>query len=68
MDDAPHNPPPRCAKHNLAMLWYNIDKRGGGRFAKYRCAICVADAKIKVDRECENWRRHASKRYRVAAQ
>jgi hypothetical protein len=66
MNDVPRNPPLRCAKHNLLMFWYG----GYGRrqAPKYRCAICVADAKIKVDRECDNWRRHASKRYHAAAQ
>jgi hypothetical protein len=63
MDDVPRKPSPRCAKHNIAMAMY-----GGFRRLKYRCPICVADAKIKVDRECENWRRHAPKRYRAAVQ
>jgi len=59
---------PRCSVHNIVMAWYNIDKRGGGRSPKYRCMICVADAKITVDRECENFRRHGRKLPNVAAQ
>jgi hypothetical protein len=43
---------PRCLKHNLVMMWFGVDK---GK-SKYRCAICVADAKLKIDQECAKWR------------
>lgn len=55
MADVPRTPPPRCARHG-PLMWYG-DSHGK---AKYRCAICVADAKIKIDRAMEhNCRRRA---------
>ena len=66
--DVPRRPPPRCAKHNLVMMWYGETNFGGRARPKYRCAICVADAKIKIDRECENYRRHGHKKTDAATQ
>ena len=64
MPDAPHTPVPRCGKHNLVMMWYGVTRQT----PKYRCAICVADAKIKVDRERSMMRRHGHKQSHDAAQ
>lgn len=57
MSDVPRQPLPRCAKHDIPLMWFR-NFRGKPR---YRCAICVADAKIKIDRECKNWRRSGRK-------
>jgi hypothetical protein len=41
---------------------------GGLRRLKYRCRICVADAKIKVDRARAKMRRYGHKQSHTAAQ
>jgi len=43
----------------MVMMWYG-EFRGK---PKYRCPICVADAKIKVDQACKAYRnvRHGRK-------
>jgi phosphoribosyl-dephospho-CoA transferase len=46
------------------MMWYGVTRQT----PKYRCAICVADAKIRVDRECARMRRHGHKQIHAAAQ
>ena len=56
MTDVPRIPCPRCAKHDMAMMWYGTDHHN--ERPKYRCVICVADAKLKIDREKERFRRH----------
>jgi hypothetical protein len=40
------------------MMWYGVTRQT----PKYRCAVCVADAKIKVDRERARMRRYGHKR------
>ena len=50
------------------MIWYGIERRGGVEHQKYRCEICVAAAKIKIDRECERFRRYGRNRNNAAAQ
>jgi hypothetical protein len=39
------------------MMWYGETNFGGRARPKYRCAICVADAKIRIDRERARMRR-----------
>ena len=58
MPDVPRTPIPRCAKHSIPMMWYGTDHDK----AKYRCAICVANAKIKIDRLREDRHRRQAVR------
>lgn len=58
MADVPRRPSPRCGKHSIVMMWYGETNSGGRMRPKYRCVICVADAKIKVEQECKRFRKH----------